>query len=397
MPAFTPGEFAARIEKLQRELSQRAIDLLVLNENSDLYYYTGSVQPLYLLVPAQGQPVVLARKSITRIQQEVLHLPLCPFLGTKDLVAILTERGLTGAKRVAFTQDTTAYATVKRFQALLPEAEIVDFSWEIRALRMVKSAEELAIMRQAGAIHARMPEVLREAFTPGMTEVALSAALEQYFRLNGHGALIRCRREGIEMAGFGVCTVGENALVGTKFDGICGGKGLSPAMPFGATADPIRPNEPIIADFSFTLEGYHSDLTRMCCWGTPSEEVQRAYDAMVRIQRTLFDSMRPGQSWESVYLQSVQMAEEAGYADVYMGVGTEQVRFVGHGLGLELDEPPFLAPKMPAPLEAGMVIALEPKVALPGIGVVGIEDSAIIHEDGVEITTDCPTEIVRLK
>lgn len=386
----------ARLAKLQALLVEREVDLAVLQYATDLYYYTGSVQPLYLLVPRDGQPCVLARKALTRIAEEAAQLPLRPFGGSKELASILAEMGGAAATRIGFTLDTASYALVQRLQRLVPQAEVVDISWDIRTLRMVKSAEEIAILARAGVVMEQVPALAQSYFQPGCTELELSAVLEYAFRLQGHDALIRCRREGVEMSGCGVCVSGKQTLAGTKFEGICGGTGLSAAVPYGATRQPIAQGSPILLDFAFVLEGYHLDQTRMACWGQPGELVTRAYDAMLQVQQRVFDTLRPGARWEDVYLCSASAAAELGYADTFMGVGREQVKFVGHGVGLELDEPPFLAPHMPYTLEVGMTLAIEPKVALPGIGVVGIEDTVVIRPDGPERLTTCPQEMIVL-
>lgn len=385
-----------RLRKLQALLEQKELDAAVLQYATDLYYYTGSVQPLYLLVPRSGEACVLARKSLTRIEEEVRELPLRAFDSTAELVAILEQTGVRSAHRLGFTLDTASYVSVQRFQRLCPQAEIVDLSWDLRQLRMVKSAEEIAILTRAGEIMTRVPEWVRAHFTPGMSELALSAEMECEFRRQGHDLLIRLRREGVEMSACGVCVSGLQTLAGTKFEGICGGTGLSPAVPFGATRQPILQATPILLDFAFVLEGYHLDQTRMACWGQPPAEVRKAYDDMLTVQQTVFDALRPGARWEDVYQRALAQVVELGYADTFMGVGSEQVSFVGHGVGLELDEPPFLAPRMPYPLAEGMTLAIEPKVALPGIGVVGIEDTVVVRDGAPERLTICSQEFIVL-
>ncbi len=391
-----PDSLAARMLKLQALLAQRELDFAVLHYATDLYYYTGSVQPLYLLVPREGEASLLARKSLSRLQTEVPFLTTHPFDGSQELIAALDATGVRAARRLAFTLDTASAASVQRFQRLCPQAEIVDCSWELRQLRMVKSAEELAILARSGEIMTQLPELVRAHFSAGISELALSAALEYAWRRQGSDALIRCRREGVEMSGSGVCAAGVRTLSGSKFEGVCGGTGLSPAVPYGATETPIAPGEPIVLDFAFVRHGYHLDQTRMACWGRPTDEVLRAYEAMLTVQQHVFDALRPGTRWEEVYAVALARATELGYADTFMGVGREQVSFVGHGVGLELDELPFLAPRMPYPLEAGMTIAIEPKVALPGIGVVGIEDTVVVRDGAPERLTTCSQEFIIL-
>jgi Xaa-Pro aminopeptidase len=395
MVSVTQNELTVRIGKLQHYLSTKEIDLAILNVNSDLYYYIGSIQPLYLLVPAEGQPLLLARKSMQRIREEAAHIKLEPFSGTKDLIRIIGENGFAGAKKLGLTFETTAYATILRWQQLFSNAELVDLSWDIRALRMVKSEFEIAIQARAGVIMAKVPSLIRKNFIPGMTELELSAIIENYFRLNGHGVLVRCRREGIEMS-FGVCSAGINTLAGTKFDGICAGVGISAAMPYGAGYAQIRRGIPVLLDYAYNLEGYHVDQTRMFSWGEPSSEVLRAYDAMLQVEGSIVNRLKPGQTWGEIYDAALQLAVELGYEKEFMGLEPEKVKFVGHGVGLELDEPPFLAPKNDFPLMAGMVVAVEPKVSLPGVGVIGIEDTLVIRENSPEAITTAANEFLVL-
>lgn len=394
MQNYSVSEIEGRIRTLQGRLSELGIDLAILNQNSDIYYYSGSVQPLYLMIPAVGKPIALARKAITRMRTEVVGSAIEPFHGTKDLVEIVARHGIAGCKRIGFTLDGISFSAVERLRQLFEGAELVDIGWEIRVIRMVKSESEIANIAEACTLLAEVPTLVRSVFTPGMTELELSAPIENYFRLNGYGALLRCRREGIEMASCGVCASGVNSLEGTKFDGICGGKGISAGVPYGASRDVIVEGVPVILDYGLTIDGYHGDETRMFTWGRPSDEVLNAYNAMVEIERKIIEELKPGRVCEEIYNYALSLAGESGYADTFMGVGTERVRFVGHGVGLEMDEPPYFAPKMKYPLAEGMVVAIEPKVAVPGIGVIGVEDTVVIRNDGVKVLTDCPTDFI---
>ena len=391
---FSHQELKERVRKLQNHLVDQKIDLAILNVNSDIYYYTGSVQPLYLLVPANNTPIVLGRKALDRIREEVTHIPLETFYGSKDLRNIIDKHNLQSAKRIGFTLDSTSYATVTRFLSMFQGAEAVDLSWDIRALRMIRSDTEIALQAKAGSVMADLPELIKSIFHPGMTELELSAGLENHFRLRSHGSMIRCRREGSEMLGFCVCTSGKNSLYGTKFDGICAGKGVSTATPIGASHDPIEKGVQVLLDFSFNLEGYMIDQTRMLCLGSPPDIVLRAYDAMLDVEKHIIKNLAPGSRCEDIYNSAVEYAASLGWADEFMGIGSEKVRFVGHGVGLELDEPPYLAPQMATELMSGMVVAVEPKVALQGIGIVGIENTYLIKDSGVELLTVCPQDFI---
>lgn len=391
---FSPGEYARRLDSLRNHLAGLGADAAVLNKNSDIYYYTGSIQPLYLVVPASDEPFTLARKAIERIRRELPHIKLEPFTGSKDLSDIIHGHGLARSVRIALTLDAISYASAVRLRKLFGEPEIADLSWDIRKLRMVKSEAEIAIQARAGRIMAELPQLIESGFRPGMTELEFSAMIENFFRLAGHAAFARFRREGIEMPGFCMCSAGTNSLAGTKFEGITTGVGITPAIAYGAGRDPIPSGAPVIVDFAFNLDGYHVDQTRMFCWGTPTDEVLEAYSAMLKVEQAVLDELRPGRRWEEVYALAAGMAGDLGYGDVFMGFGPEQVKFVGHGVGLEIDEPPYLAPGMSETLAEGMVLAVEPKAALPEIGVVGVEDTAVIRATGAERLTTCPSEFI---
>ncbi len=393
MSAFSQKEYLERINRLQGLLKATGIDLAIISQNSDLYYYTGSAQPLYFIIAANDPGLVLARKTIQRIQAEASHLSVEAFNSTKDLSAIVNRYRWDRAKRIGFTLDNISYVSVQRWQQLIPGADVIDLTWEIRGLRLVKSEAELRIQAKAGAVMAGLPEVVRSGFRPGMSELELSAVIEKYLREMGHTGLVRCRREGIEM-GLGVCSAGLNSLIGTKFDGVCAGIGTSKAVSFGAGWEPIPKGAPVTLDYAFNFDGYHVDQTRMFCWGEPSEKMIQAYQRMVAIEQSIFELLRPGVIWEKGYRRAEQLAAEYGYAEEFMGLGAEKVRFVGHGIGLELDEPPFIAPKMEQLLEENMVVAIEPKVALAGVGVVGIEDTVVLKQAGPELLTPCSKEII---
>ncbi|RPJ04104.1 MAG: aminopeptidase P family protein, partial [Spirochaetaceae bacterium] len=169
---------------------------------------------------------------------------------------------------------------------------------------------------------------------------------------------------------------------------ICSGMGVSRSMPFGACRDVIPEGIPVIMDYAFILNGYHMDMTRMASRGKPTESVLRAYNAMLKVQETVIKNLLPGIAWKDIYELSENLAGKLGYSDVFMGNDREKVRFVGHGVGLQLDEPPYLAPKCEQIIGAGMTIAVEPKTSLPGIGVVGIEDTFLVTDDGAKCLTE---------
>jgi Xaa-Pro aminopeptidase len=316
------------------------------------------------------------------------------FSGSKDLQNIWNAHSLQNVKSLGFNLDATSYSVVNRMRLLSSQAETMDLSWDLRALRMVKSEDEIKIQERAGMTAARITDVIRDKFIPGMSELEMSAHIEHFFRVNGN-CIVKSNQEGLVIAS-GVCSAGFNTLAGNKFDGICSGAGVSPALPFGASFDIIPSHTPILFDFGFVLDGYHVDITRMASHGEPAPAVIDAFKAMLQIEKACVAALIPGASWVSVYQVALTMAEKLGFANEFMGLGKEKVRFVGHGVGIQLDEPPFFAPKMLQFIEENMVVAIEPKVSLPGIGVVGIENTYVVRKSGSSQITCASDEFIIL-
>ena len=225
---FTQEELKNRIRSLQAHLVENKIDVAILSQSSDVFYYSGSVQPLYVVIPADNDAFALARKGLTRMRWEIEHIEIEAFSGGKDLSRIFAKRRLVGSRRVGLTLDTLSYLSTMRMMKVFPDGVPEDMAWDVRMLRAVKSESEIAIQKEAARIMAKTPDVVRQALVEGITELELSAVLESHYRLNGNGVVVPSRREGVDALGFGACSSGINSLAGTKFEGICAGAGLSP-------------------------------------------------------------------------------------------------------------------------------------------------------------------------
>jgi Xaa-Pro aminopeptidase len=392
MPVFEADEYNSRLSNLKAMIQTNGLDIVIITYPRDIYYYTGSLQPLYFIVSAEFKPLIAARKGIPRIEEETVNIEIAPFSITKEFEIIL--RGRTSKKNpaIGLCFDTISHAAYSRIFEIFPDSVITNISWDIRLLRTVKSKKEIEMIRRAGFLMAKIPDIMLSRFHSGMTELDMSIIIEDYFRSEGLGYNFS-RQEGINF-GFGVFSAGVNSLSTTRFDGICSGRGLYPAMPYGAGRYPVEKDVPVIADFGVTMEGYHADQTRMFCWGDPGSTVIKAYSSMLEIENDLMEFIKPGLPWNSPFERSLQLAQDKGYADTFMGSGRERVKFIGHGVGLELDEPPFLSKGMNYKIEKDMVIAIEPKVSLPGYGIIGVEDTIVITETGTQFLTDASRDFI---
>jgi len=289
--------------------------------------------------------------------------------------------------------DVLPAAQYLQLARLLPAARFEDVSPAIRQVRQRKSAWEIERMRAGAPLSEAMYAAVPRALRAGVAEVELAAAVEGEARRLGHQGMIRSRGFN-QQSYFGGIVAGESGLVPSSADSSLGGTGVSPAQPLSAGWHRIQRGEPVMVDYVFVADGYHLDRTRLYSLGPPSAAVAAAYAAMVTIQNELAALARPGLPAGALYDHAVRRVAELGHAEGFLGYGEAQVRFVGHGVGLELDEWPVLAPGVATPLEPGMTIAIEPKVAVPGLGMIGLEHTWLVTDTGLERLTLGTDEIV---
>jgi len=251
---------------------------------------------------------------------------------------------------------------------------------------MVKSEYEIQIIRQAArlndAMFARVGEILKE----GMSEVEFAGLLEAYYRKNGHQGIVRIRSFNTDVF-YGHLMSGPNLAAPSCHFGPTGGSGVSPSVPQSAGLKIIKRYEPVQVDYVGVVDAYMVDQSRTFFLGDAPERFLKVHATALAIQDTLIRLGRPGTRAARLYDIAKNMAAEAGLAEGFMGY-PEPMPFVGHGIGLELDELPLLGKKSPYVLTPGMVIAVEPKFILPGEGLAGIENSFVVTEKGLDKLTN---------
>ena len=390
-------ELQERVKNFQDSLRKKEVEGALLVQRADTLYYTGTAQNVHIYVPREGKPIILAFRDFGRAQQESAW-EVIQLKGISKIPNYIQEAGLPLPRVLGLELDVLPVNQFERYRKTFPDALLVDVSTEVRLQRAVKSEWELARLEKSAQIHALVLEFAKETVQQGMTEVELEGLVEGKARALGHGGYVRMRGFDSEFH-FCVITSGARAAVPSCFDGPVTGQGISIAHPNGATMAQIQTNEPIIIDMVTVVDGYQIDQTRILSLGPLSEELTKAYEAASQVEEKIRAALVPGRVAGEIYEEILTwVRENTPYEKNFMGYGTGQVRFVGHGVGLELDELPTISKGSKEVLKPGMVVAIEPKFVFPGVGVVGIEDTVVVEaEIGARYLSTSPRDLTVLE
>ena len=394
-------ELQARAGRVQRLMRDAGLDGLMLTNNADVFYLSGAVQQAQLYMPVQGTPVLMVRKHPGRAlaSSALGEGGVVAVRSLRELPGLMTQAGSSAPRRVGFSLDTLPVATYQAYQkALAPlGAELVDGSMVARRARSLKSDFELEQIRRAAVVADAGVRAAAEYLREGVSEVEVASQVERAMRVAGHSGTLRMHAYGQEMH-MGHLLAGESGAVPSFMNSPTGGSGQGPWAPYGAGVRRIKRGEPVFLDYCGEWGGYIADQTRMLSVGRLSSFWLEGYAAMLEVESYLEREVRPGMTSGQVFDMAVERATSLGYGDNFMGPPDEEspgqrVPFIGHGVGLELDEWPPLQRGTDAPLEAGMVLAIEPKLIYTGRGAVGIEDTYLLTDEGLVALTHSGREI----
>ncbi|MDR0995303.1 MAG: Xaa-Pro peptidase family protein [Tannerella sp.] len=377
-----------RWERLQAAMRTEGAEACLVSTSVNLYYLTGRIYGGYFYLPAAGRPRFFIKRP-QGLEEEGLTYIRKP----EEINGLLAAEGLPLPKKLLLEADEISYTDYCRLSAAFPSCESGNASTLLRRLRMCKTPWEIEQFRISARQHAKTYAEVPACFRPGMSDLQFQAEIERRMRLNG--SLGTFRAYGPMDIFMGSVLTGGNAEAPSPFDFALGGAGADLSLPIGANGTPLREGCSVMVDMAGNYTAYMTDMTRTFSVGKLPEAAYRAHELARRIEREIAQMLRPGLSTVEPYRLALRLAEEGGLAANFMGT-RQQAKFVGHGIGLQINEPPVLAARPESLLEAGMLIAVEPKFVLPGIGAVGIEDSFLLTSDGAEQITFSEPSIVDL-
>ena len=392
-----------RCRKLLAERAPNAAGLLALHPVT-IYYLSGTLGNGLFWLPLEGDPVLLCRKGAERARMESSMSQIFPFRSYSDMASVLADAGSPlpegTSKSIAVEMDGISWSLGNLLSSKLKDRKLTSCDHILSVAKSVKTPWELNKLRLCGERHDKaLQELLPKMIAPGMSERDIAVkAWDAFFSL-GHSGLLRMSGATEELF-LGHVSAGESGNYPSRYNGPVGLMGEHPAVPFMGYAGKIwQQGEPLTCDIGFSLEGYQTDKTQVYWPGSREdmpEEIAAAHQFCVDIQTFLAENLKPGAIPSLLHAESIRRAEREGFREGFMGLGGNKVPFIGHGIGLFIDEYPVIARGFDEPLEEGMVMALEPKMGVPGKGMVGVENTFEVTADGGKCITGNTFDIVCL-
>lgn len=393
---YTPiEETENRITRIRVGMKKQALEALLVIQKMNFYYVSGTTQDGLVFIPLEGKPLLMIKRELERARVESPLRDIVGLGSNKEIQALVQSHTGKIPKSLGLELDVLPVRDYFRFQELFPGTKFIDASQVLREARKIKSPFEIDLMRRAGEIGKKVYQEGRRILKEGMTEIEFGGLLEATAKRYGHEGLLRVRSLNYEAYTWHVLSGLTGGIV-SQSDSPMGGLGLSPAFPVGASLKVMKAHEPILVDFGTCFHGYQADETRMFSIGKMEQKFIDAYKACKEIHDAVLEETRPGTDCEAIFMKTSKLAQKLGYKDSYLGPPGLQTRFIGHGIGLELNELPFIAQGQSYPLEEGMTFAMEPKIVFPGEGSVGLENTVLVTERGYEILTAAEQEIFQV-
>ena len=388
MNQYFMNDMKLRRQRVQKAAREAGMDGLLLTTDVNIYYLTGLVFSGYLYLPVEGEPIFFVKRPVDLSGDRIFHIRK-----PEQIPEIFAAHGWSLPKCVLLETDIISYNEWLRLQSVFHFQQIENATLWMRRIRMIKTPWEVEQIRLSASRHAAVYSHIPRCYRPGMTDLQFQIAIEQQMRLHGSRGVFRAF--GFNDIFMGSVLAGENAGKPSPFDFALGGGGQTPFCPVGANGTLLKEGMTVMVDMAGNFTDYLSDMTRVFSIGALPELAYRAHQAALDIQYAIEATAKPGVRCADLYNLAYSIVEKAGLAAYYMGT-KQQAKFVGHGIGLEINEPPVFTPRSDETLEPHITFAVEPKFVIPEVGAVGIENSYLVTQSGLEKLTLFDEAIIRL-
>lgn len=382
-------ELKLRWDKIQQNMSDVHADGLLICDNVNLYYVSGRIFRGYCYIPVKGEPIFFVRRPLGLNGTQVVYIRK-----PEEIGEYLQKNGIAFPDKLLLESDSISYSDYKRYETIFTPKEVLNGTALLRRCRSIKTPYEIDLIRRSGELHAKAYETIPSLYRKGMTDLEFSIELEHECRKLGSLGIFRIFGQSMEIF-MGSVLAGDNADTPSPYDFAMGGAGLDVSLPVGCNGTVLTEGMSLMVDMGGNFTGYMTDMTRTYAIGSVQELALKAHETSIAIHQAIAAKARPGVAAKDLYELAAEMANHAGLSDYFMG-HRQKAGFIGHGVGIEINEAPVLAPRSRDILAEGMVFALEPKFVIPGTGALGIENTYVVTADGVEKLTIFEEELISL-
>jgi Xaa-Pro aminopeptidase len=403
MNKYTPTEEIhsrwKRYKELLRQHLPQAEGAFIFSR-LNIFYFTGAFVNGVLWLPIEGEPILFCRRGAERAEMETPIKNIVQFSSYRDIAKTFTALAVTLPANIAAEMNGLPWSLSNSLIKYLPSVDFIPSDTLIAMTRAKKSEWELHLLREAGKKHNKcLTQLLPPFLHEGINELQIAHRISDIFYSEGHNGVLRMETFGEEVFQ-GFVAVGDSANYPSVFNGPVGLRGAHPAVPYmGAEEIKWYSGTPLTIDNGFSIGGYQTDKTQVYWLGnknTIPEPVQSAHDFCVEMQAMIVEQLKPGATPGKLWNQCAEIVAKSPWENGFMGLGSNKVSFVGHGIGLAVDEYPALANGFDLPLEEGMVLAIEPKIGIPGVGMVGTENTFEVTHYGGKALTGNTYEIITI-
>lgn len=389
MNKLAKEESQLKFEKIQNILGKENADAAIITSSVNQYWLCGFIFDGYLYITKEREPILFVRRPSDLIDDRIITIRK-----PEQIPDLLKKIGLLSPKRVFIEADQLTFNAANRLQTALEMPELLNISNIIRKIRSIKSVSELNQMRECADIHSEVYKLIPSLYRKGMSDLQLQIEIEREMRLHGSIGIFRSYGENMDIF-MGSMLAGNNAQSASPYDYALGGKGISPLLPLGANGTILKPGTTLMVDMAGNYKPYMDDMSRTFVIEHAPDIAYKAHSISIEIHNEVKKQAKAGLLCSDIYSIAEDIVNSNGLQKYFMGT-VQQAKFIGHGVGLEINEPPVITPRSNETLESGMAFALEPKFVLPNIGAVGIENTYIVHHDGIENITKFEEELIVL-
>lgn len=383
-------EAELRLQKIIASMSEHDIDAILVASNANVFYCAGRFFRGYVYINKDGKRLFfIIRPNCFAEEEDVLAIRK-----PENIPAELERLGVPVPEKFGLELDVLSFSDVERLKKIFPESELKNASVVMRAARLTKTPYELKMMREDGEHQMAAYNKITRLYKRDMTDVELQVEIERVLRLEGNLGFLRVAGNLMEI-NLGSVIAGANADAPSPYDFAMGGAGVSPALPCGASGEIMKQGETVMVDMNGCFNGWQTDMTRTWRIGDVPQQALNAHECSRRILRALEKMAVPGVAVNELYDKAMAIAKEEGLEEYFMG-HNQKAGFIGHGVGIELNEQPPITPRNKTLLQANMTLALEPKFVIPGVGAVGVENTYVVTIDGLDNLTPFPEELEEL-